>query len=247
MATPLGVWLTTGTLSAGAPPLGLFLSGAVMGLCLFVAYFVMLVPLAFLNPEWAMRFVSGRLGAFTPDGSAFNFVVTMLHGLLFLLAMRALPLSGTHAAEHQTVWAIERGLPLVPDVVAKMPRAHPRCGTNLLALGGLIEIVFQHLPSFDGATILLALLFIYFAWRNFGEMLQIVFTTKTATLRQLESGIAAGRSLLEKYQEQPHVMAPFAARLLRSGMAFSALGMILVLTLMGWLQNWMTQWILGAL
>ena len=247
MATPLGVWLTTGVLSAGAPPLGLFLSGATLGFCMIFAYFAMLIPLALINTEWAALFSSGRLGAMSNEGSALNLVITLAHALLFVLAMRLLPLSGVHAAEHQTVWAIERGLPLVPEVVAKMPRAHPRCGTNLLALGGLITIVFQHLPSFDGTTILFTLFMIYMLWRNFGEMLQLVFTTKPATPRQLQSGIDAGRALLEKYQDQPHVMAPFGATLLRSGMVYSALGIILVSALMTWLQNWMTQWILNAL
>jgi CBS domain-containing protein len=247
MATPLGVWLTTGTLSAGAPPLGLFLSGAMLGLCLFVAYFAMLIPLAFINAEWAALYVSGRLGSFSDQGSIASLGFTLVQGLLFLLAMRVLPLSGIHAAEHQTVWAIERGLPLKQEIVAKMPRAHPRCGTNLLALGGLIQIIFQHLPSIDGATVLFALLFVYLVWRNFGELLQNYLTTKPATPRQLESGIAAGRALLEKYQDEPHVMAPFGARLLRSGMLYSALGMMLVMGVMSWLQNWLSVRILGAL
>ena len=127
-----------------------------------------------------------------------------------------------------------------------MPRAHPRCGTNLMALGGLIEIAFQHLPSFDGTTVLFTLLFIYLTWRNFGELLQVVFTTKPATPRQLESGIAAGRAQLEKYQDQPHAMAPFGARLLRSGLIYSALGMIVMSMVLTWLQNWTAQWILTA-
>ncbi len=247
MATPLGVWLTTGVLSAGAPPLGLFLSGATLGLCMIFAYFALLIPLAFINPEWAALFSSGRLGAFSSEGSLLNLVIALVHSLVFVSAMRCLPISGVHAAEHQTVWAIERGLPLVPEVVAKMPRAHPRCGTNLLALSGLITIIFQHLPSFDGGTILFALFFIYLTWRNFGEMLQLVFTTKPATPRQLQSGIDAGRALLEKYQDQPHVMPPFGASLLRSGMIYSALGIMLVSVLMTWLQSWAAQWILKAL
>jgi CBS domain-containing protein len=245
MATPLGVWLTTGTLSAGAPPLGLFLSGATLGLCMIVAYFAMLIPLAFLHPEWAALFVSGRLGIMSIEGTPLNLVFTALQGLIFLSVMRALPLSGVHAAEHQTVWAIERGLPLTPENVAKMPRAHPRCGTNLLALVGLIQITFQHLPTFDGGTVMITLLFIYLLWRSFGEMLQNYFTTKPATPRQLESGIAAGRALLEKYQDQPHVMAPFGARLLRSGMLYSALGIIPMMYLLIVMQNGLARWVLS--
>ncbi len=50
---------------------------------------------------------------------------------VFLL-LRLVPLSGTHAAEHQVVHCIERHAPLVPDCVRAMPRVHPRCGTNCL-------------------------------------------------------------------------------------------------------------------
>jgi hypothetical protein len=191
-------------------------------------------------------FYSGRLGSASDATGLFNLAATIGEYGLFVLMMRLTPLSGYHAAEHQTVWAIERGLPLTPENVARMPRAHPRCGTNLLALGGLIQIAFQHLPTFDGGTIMITLLFIYLLWRSFGEMLQNYFTTKPATPRQLQSGIAAGRALLEKYQDQPHVMAPFGARLLRSGMLYSALGIIPVMFLLELMKNGLARWILGV-
>ena len=70
----------------------------------------------------------------------------------------------------------------------------------LVALAGLIEIVFQHLPAFDPGTILLALLVIYLLWRNLGEWLQNWFTTRPASLKQLQSGIKAGKELMQKYQ-----------------------------------------------
>lgn len=239
MATPLGVWLTTGTISGGAPPLGLFLSGATLGLCFLVAYFAVLLPLTFINAEWAALYVSGRLGASAGDGGLFNFLTTAAQGLVFLLVMRALPLSGVHAAEHQTVWAIERGLPLTPEIVAQMPRAHPRCGTNLMVLSLLITVIFQHLPSFDPVMILLSLIIVYFSWRSFGEMLQNYFTTKPATKKQIESGIRAGREVLEQYQAQPHVMPSFGSRLLRSGLAYSALGMMVVMGIMYSVMAWL--------
>lgn len=245
MATPLGVWLTTGALSGGAPPLGLFLSGVVLGLCHMLSYFVVLIALGLINVDWAAMFASGRMGG-TVDSGAFNFVTTAAQSLVFLCFIRALPLSGIHAAEHQTVWAIERGLPLTPEIVSQMPRAHPRCGTNLLALSGLIIIIFQHLPSFDPAQVLFALLFIYFTWRSFGEILQNYFTTRPATRAQLESGIRAGVEVMEKYQDQPHLMPPFGARLLRSGMAYAAAGMIPTILLWLWLSRLLENWVLGV-
>jgi CBS domain-containing protein len=241
MATPLGVWLTTGNLSAGAPPLGLFLSGVAMAFCFLAAQYIMLIGLTLLNPTWAAMFQSGRLGVNSEIGGSFNFLVTLLHGLVFLLVLRALPMSGIHAAEHQTVWAIERGLPLIPEYVEKMPRAHPRCGTNLVALAGLITITFRHLPDFSPSMVLITLLFIYLAWRSFGTFLQEWFTTRPATRKQLESGIRAGQALLDKYQEQPHVMASFGMRLLNSGIVYSALGLILTSALAAQLEIWVSR------
>jgi len=229
MATPLGVWLTTGTISAGAPPLGLFLSGMTMAFCLCFARLVLLLGLTYLNRDWGAMFWSGRLGAEAEGGGSFNFIVSILESLAFLLILRALPMSGIHAAEHQTVWAIERGLPLLPEYVERMPRAHPRCGTNLVALGGLIIITFQHLPDTSPGMVLLTLLFVYLVWRNIGTLLQEWFTTRPASPKQLASGIRAGQALLEKYQAQPHVMASFGQRLFNSGLILSALGMFLVL------------------
>ncbi|HVF10436.1 MAG TPA: DUF1385 domain-containing protein [Abditibacteriaceae bacterium] len=245
MATPLGVWLTTGHLSAGAPPLGLFLSGMTLAFCFIVAHLVMLFGLAAFSQEWAAMYVSGRLGATSELGSSFNLLVMAAESFLFLLTLRALPMAGIHAAEHQTVWAIEKGVPLVPEYVAQMPRAHPRCGTNLVAIGGLIQIIFQHLPSLDPSWVLLSLLFVYLTWRNFGQVLQERFTTKPATRRQLESGIRAGEALLKKYQEQPHVTVSFGARLFNSGLVLAVLGMALLLTAFTFLQDYLARLILG--
>lgn len=244
MATPLGVWLTTGTVSGGAPPLGLFLSGALLGALMLVVQFVLTVGLNAIRPEWGAMFYSGRLGAASESGSIFNLLVTAAHLFAFLIGMRLLPLAGVHAAEHQTVHAIERGLPLTPEIVKSMPRAHPRCGTNLVILAGLIQIVFQHLPSLDGGPVLAALLFIFFAWRSFGTFAQVFFTTRPASQKQLESGIKAGREVLEKYQNQPHQMASFPARLLNSGIVFSALGVVLVITVGGQLFDYLARLVL---
>lgn len=244
MATPLGVWLTDGNISAGAPTFGLFLSGILMGLCYIFSFVVMLVLLYFINHDLATQFVSGRIGADSTSGSWLSLIMTAAQGFLFLGSFRLLPIAGTHAAEHQTVWAMERGLELIPDNVKQMPRAHPRCGTNLVALAGLIEIVFQHLPSFDPGTILFALLFIYLFWRNFGEWLQNWFTTRPANAKQLQSGIDAGLALQQKYQEQPVVVTSFGRRLFNSGLVYSAVGMILVMGIFSYGLMLLSQYIL---
>ncbi len=241
MATPLGVWLTTGNLSAGAPLLGLFLSGVVLACCYMFSHLALLIGLSALNPQWAVLQASGRLAANAGVPLTLNLLVALAQYGIFFAAMRLLPMSGIHAAEHQTVWAIERGLPLTPEIVGEMPRAHPRCGTNLVALLGLILITFQHLPLADPRfapdLALLTLIFIFFFWRSFGTAIQILFTTRPATRKQLESGIRAGEALLEKYQQQPHIMGSFSSRLLHSGLAPAAAGMMLTTTVLWWLYD----------
>lgn len=245
MATPLGVWLTDGRLQGGAPPLGLFLSGLVLATCLALSQLVMLLGLSAINPQWAAMFSSGRLGAMADGGGSFNLLVTATQGVLFLLTLRLTPMAGIHAAEHQTVWALERGLPLTPETVGQMPRAHPRCGTNLMALAGLMQIMFMHTPSYSSGSVLLILLFTFLFWRQFGTFLQVYFTTRPASRKQLESGIKAGREIMEKYQSQPHVMPAFAQRLFNSGILLSAAGMILGITSFEVLMDFAAAWLLG--
>ena len=229
MATPLGVWLTTGTLNGGAPPVGLFLSGALMGAYFLIAHFAIYFALNFFNPPLAQLFLYPQEGGAGNLDYALNIGFAALETLGFLLLLRTSPLAGIHAAEHQTVWAIERGVPLRADLVAQMPRAHPRCGTNLVALGGLVQLLLGHLPRIAPETVLPALLLIYFVWRRFGTLLQEVFTTRRASAKQMESGLRAGREVLEKYQRYPHEMAGFAARAFNGGIILSALGLMSVM------------------
>lgn len=245
MATPLGVWLTTGQVSGGAPKLGLFLTGVSMGVMFCLAHLLMFLGLTLANPQWGAMFLSGQLGAASDTSGTFNLAVTLAEGGLFVLLMRLSPLAGYHAAEHQTVWAIERGVPLVPQVVRLMPRPHPRCGTNLVAIAGLVRIVFGHLPNHSTFMTLLALIFIFFVWRRFGEALQLYGTTRPASQKQLESGIRAGREVLEKYQAQPHVQLGFGTTLWNSGLLLAAAGMLLVVWLYGFAESWAARVILG--
>ncbi len=246
MATPLGVWLTTGHISAGSSALGLFLSGALLSLCLMTAHWIMLLALAGINRDWAAIFVSARMGVEMSAPPGFDFLALGAEYLLFLVLLRALPLAGVHAAEHQTVWAIEKGLPLTVEHVEKMPRAHPRCGPNLAVLAGLLVVCFQHLPMNDEGSVIFVLLFIFLVWRFFGRLMQEWFTTKPATKKQLEGGIASGKALLEKYQAEPHLEVGFGQRVFNSGIIMVALGMFPTMILLGdFMEKWMARWILS--
>lgn len=245
MATPLGVWLSNGTLSGGAPNLGLFLSGLTLAACYAAATLVLTLILWLLNPSWGAAALSGRLGILLDGSGGLNSLAFLAHSLLFLLSFRVIPLSGIHAAEHQTVHALERGLPLEIEYVEKMPRAHPRCGTNLIAILGLVTIGFMHLPSIGPDTIMAVLVVTFFAWRSLGTLIQEHFTTRRATKKQLESGIKAAKELMAKYQAQPFAQPATPFRLLNNGMIYSAAGMTLGVNSLFWLINWMATRLAG--
>ncbi len=46
-----------------------------------------------------------------------------------------------HGAEHKSIFAYEKGLPLTVENVRAMPRLHPRCGTNFMFVVILISIL----------------------------------------------------------------------------------------------------------
>ncbi len=91
-----------------------------------------------------------------------SFVVNLLEGVVRLVLLVGyigliglMPdvkrLFGYHGAEHKTINAYEAGAELIPEVVAKYPIEHPRCGTAFLLVVVVISVlVFSLLgrPSF---------------------------------------------------------------------------------------------------
>ena len=184
MATPFGVYLTTTHLAAGAGFFGLFATG----LALTIVNWLLAVGLhhAQIAAGWILH-------------PALEAVVALA---LFLVLLRLSPLSGYHAAEHQTVNAIERGEALDPDVVALMPREHPRCGTNLVALLFGAQLLLPLLAR-EPLWLLPAGALLYLSWRRIGTWLQRTLTTRPANRAQLQAGIQAGRALLAAYAASP--------------------------------------------
>ena len=110
MATPLGVYLSDGTYRGGVGDLGLVLTG----LFLFVGS-VVAGALAILAATYWTRYGLPRL---LPPQTVSVAVWLIAFALWFRLSWVA----GYHAAEHQTVHAIERNEPLTPERVSQMPR-----------------------------------------------------------------------------------------------------------------------------
>ena len=178
MATPFGVYLTTGNVSAGVPWWGLAATGAAM--------------LSLLVAGQVLAEQSVRLGV--PTGVAPYLAIG-----LFFLFMRLVPLSGTHGAEHQVVNAIEREEMLTAAVVRRMPLVHPRCGTNLMVGVGIFTAVFgtPWTDDWQMRVVPAAILAVVFAV-PLGALVQRYVTTKRPSDRQLEGAIRAGEALLER-------------------------------------------------
>lgn len=205
MATPFGVYLTTGTERAGAGGLALVATGMLL-FTMFLGSAIVSEEIAYRLFDTSMEWLAGP-------------VVNLLPIVLFLAAMRLLPLAGTHAAEHKVVHAIERGEELSLAAVRRMPRVHPRCGTNLAVGAGIFLGIFgSRFVADDQLRLLLAGIVTLFFWRPLGGFVQQFITTKPPTDKQLEGGIAVGNQLLDRYRTTHHTTAAPWVRLWNSGM-----------------------------
>lgn len=212
MATPMGVYLTTGSLRAGASGWALSATGFLLFM-LFVAASYVGDGLTALFP----RFGHTDSGAFW-----FTQVAPLL---VFLASFRMMPLAGIHAAEHKVVHAIERGEPLEPAIVRRMPRVHPRCGTNLATGMSLFVGVLQikWIP-YDELRVFAAALVTLLFWRPLGNLVQFLITTRPPTEKHIGMGIASAKELLAKYALERGKPPTVARRLLASGFLHAAAG-----------------------
>jgi CBS domain-containing protein len=202
MATPWGVYLTNGSIQAGVGNLALVSSGILMGVMFFAT--TLLMPGLF----WLIQSLTGiplyRMTTNFTNPEAVSVVIQLFGFGVFLLLMRMLPLAGYHAAEHQAVHAMERNEILLPEIVKRMPRVHPRCGTNVMAGAMIFLSLSQSLPQLkiglgvpDSSVI--GALVALFTWRSVGAFLQQYFTTRPASDKQIASGIAAAQDLQRKF------------------------------------------------
>jgi len=237
MATPLGVYLSTGHHRAGASDLGLFLTGASMFALMSLGHWALFAGVWSLDQltgsHFSEIFLSPVLASFR-GMPALAWVFELLLTAVFLLLIRAAPLSGYHAAEHQVVHALERGDRLDRDIVRRMPRPHPRCGTNLAALLMLFFFILAH--SRSPVVLLAALALLLPFWRRVGMRLQQHFTTKPASDKQLDNGMRAGAEILAKYHQNAAYQAPWWQRVWYMGMLQVIAGAMAVWGL-GWLAG----------
>ena len=246
MATPLGVYLHDGVSGGGAGFWGLVLTGMTMSVLALTAQAL---------ASWLGGVALGHFpGAFAwesrlPDGlpallSALSpwLPLPLVFGLL-----RLVPLSGTHAAEHQVVHAVERRALLQLGVVRSMPRVHPRCGTNLFAGFTLFLLSFltvflltqaSHWAAGDSATLAAAvsgpLTLTY--WRRVGGWVQLHFATRPATDAQIAGAVRAAEQVLARRRQRQErgdrLRFTVLRRLWAAGFAQILLGYAVVLALL---------------
>lgn len=229
MATPLGVYLTTGTLRAGASQGALILTG----MCFFGVQGILLLLLSYL--EYALPPVAVPI----PVRETFDLLLTTSLSMFgFLGVIRLTPLAGYHAAEHQVVNAIEHHVPLLPERVRAQSRVHPRCGTNFAAAVFLLGLGGAFLPVLGNAAYILAVFLAVGYWRLLGAWFQEKLTTRPATDAQLAQGIAAAKELLAKHDATPYAAVSPLKRLWFSGLPQILLGYLLGLG---------TLWVLSLL
>jgi CBS domain-containing protein len=201
MATPFGVYLTGGGARGGVGDLALMSTGVFMTLVFIAAQVVtewLLSPHGLLGLAALQRYSELMVGEHV---KGLYVAVTMaLFGLMFRLTW----VTGYHAAEHQVVHALEAGDDLRPEVIRTKPRVHPRCGTNLVVAVGMMSLFWgaKTLDAYGIPTVMVAMLATFLLWRRIGAWVQQHVTTRPANDEQIESGITAGRQLLQRYQEQ---------------------------------------------
>jgi CBS domain-containing protein len=249
MATPLGVYLTTGSVSGGAGDLGLVLTGGVLTLLLWVGQaLALLLPIGLWHLTRRPEFLDvGRalLGVPILGDPRWQLLCESLATFwmlaIFLLLLRWWPrMAGLHAAEHQTVNAIEAGEPLTLEAVAAQSRVHPRCGTNLWGILSLANLgilclmallatpVGQANLGLVSLCVLWMVLLLAVSWRRIGTWLQTHWTTRRASPAELASGIRAGREVLARHWATPPGSPPPAVRLWRMGLLQVVLGLIVM-------------------
>lgn len=229
MATPVGVYLTTGTASGGAGSLGLFLSGLTLGLVVLLSRAVSVGLLHWIGDithiPIPIYLASPPIGKFNVYDIPY-YISVVLHLVVFRTMMWASPLAGYHAAEHMTVHAIENGEVLTPETVGRMPRVHPRCGTNILTGISLFMMVTFYMR--DRYALMIAALVAVMFWRDVGAWMQKYVTTRPPSRKQLESGIAAGNQLIKRFHEGSGYPPTGFNKLWRMGLIQNAAGLVLV-------------------
>jgi len=232
MATPLGVYLTTGSVRSGAGDLGLVLAGATMGMLAVLSFAFVFGIVWVADSVWDIGLLAGfALGSRPPEVVVGRALWLVAWFVIYAWLFRLSPLAGYHAAEHMTVNAMESGAEITPDSVAQHSRVHPRCGTNLVVVLVFFSLLGEALAP-SGAWLGMIALAVVLSRTWLGGLAQRYITTRRPTAAELESGVRAGRQLIEAHQAALGRHPSFVRRLWTTGLAQSLLGFSLAMALL---------------
>ncbi|MGE0201421.1 MAG: DUF1385 domain-containing protein [Candidatus Melainabacteria bacterium] len=235
MATPLGVYLTTGVHRGGPGMRGLMLNGALFAV---VTHLIMHGYPVFFSLLYLLWPPVAALSTVHQLMLEMGFAI----GLLLVL-VRVTPMSALHGAEHKTIAALELGHPPAYDAVHFQPKVHRRCGTNLMALllGVQVSLLSWWLMvpslSIPGQLLYLCLWagLIGRFWRPGGYWIQKYWTTREPNDAELESGLLAGREILAKFAAAPHGKLSLWRRLWAMGFIEMLTGFVATAWILSWL------------
>ncbi|MGD9497860.1 MAG: DUF1385 domain-containing protein [Armatimonadota bacterium] len=245
-AMPGGVFMSTGT-ARTASDLALIATGlslAALGGCAMVLTYIV----SWLIEQISALPLTGMLllvtSAFdTPAGPWVEIGLNLLSLLSFLVLMRISPLSAYHAAEHKVIGAIEHfGEPTMENA-RMMPRAHIRCGSNLLA--GVLPLLLIAGPLWRVSEIA-AVAVVVLGWSlrfHTGYLIQAIFATKEPTDRQLRAGLEAGHRILRLWREHLSRPVPPLVSIWRRGLIQMFAGMMLGLWLLSQAYQHLHVWL----
>ena len=247
LAMPGAVFLSTGSARTGSD-LRLVLTGFTIislgGLASALGYVIMaltgLAPHGVPLPALFLHVASpGEVPYFGLWQAGFQVVVF----LSFLLVLRASPLAGYHAAEHMTVACIETYGDITEEWVRRMPRAHKRCGTNLLA--GVLPGMIVGVPLWGISPFLAAAIAVlgWMARMQFGWFIQQFFTTKPPSEKQLAAGIRAGRNILHQWRLNPDPQLTTLQRIWLRGLPQMIVGVIIGYNAVGFVSEHLHLWL----
>jgi uncharacterized protein YqhQ len=196
-----GVYRTAGNLALAATGLAIAVMGA---LAMVMTYFVTWAADQFVALPLVPALLQIGPAGTGLEATGVQVGLNLLTLLCFLTVMRLSPLSGYHAAEHKVIGAIEAfGEPTL-DRARAMPRAHRRCGSNLLA--GVLPVLLIAIPLFHYQPVVAGLVTI-FGWLfrfQTGYLIQMIFATREPSDRQLRAGLHAARKLLHQWRLDPY-------------------------------------------
>jgi hypothetical protein len=182
ISTPFGVFFSNGIAKGGLSDIKLFLTGSL---------FSIFAILIFLTGDFFFEATNNLFGA--TENSTTSTLAIILPLAFFLILIKFTRLSKLHGAEHKVAHAIESGDILSVYSVNSYSRIHKRCGTNLLILVLLLQIMIIYLNP------ILAIVIALFIWRFLGNKVQYYITTTEPGEKDLTSAILAGKDFMKNY------------------------------------------------